>query len=445
MELLPFSGQIFEITTSNAEPLIIASFDRTQDVIAISAGQKNYRLESVDGNLNISTQDGKLVAVVTGGADIQRLTPYPYIDDMGKIYLADSTSPALATAIESSFFDPYYSIQNSDIDALITAGEYTSYFDHFIKVGQFQNREDNFFGGTSANDLVTGFGNESIVTGVPIAYASYTEGVDIVPGTLGRGEQDTLIGGSGSTIFQLGNGSKLNSAAKTFYVGEGEQDYALIKNFNSAIEGDRLLLPGVPQDYNFEVVDGNTRVLKNGDLVAIVEGISKIIPTNREVDFTSFHGTDDPYYSKELKPFFLESEYFSANPDAKTAVDAGTYASGLDHFLNVGLEKESIGVYNGTAGNDLYFPVGNTISFGVAVTEIDTKTLKFKTATTGTGEADTVYGSALADIFVLGNPNTKEAFYVGNGDQDFLSINGFIVQMEQQAVKFVDIVHGDRK
>jgi Domain of unknown function (DUF4114) len=430
MELLPFSGQIFEITPSNVEPLIIASFDRTQDVIAIEAGQRNYRIEAVDGGLNIS-DDSKLLAVITGEADIQRLTPYTYLDDTGRLYFVDSTNPALATAIESSFFAPYYPIQNSDIDALIAAGEYTSYFDHFIKAGQFENREDNFFGGTASNDLVTGFGDESIVTGVSIVYASYLEGVDILPGTTGVGEQDTLIGGSGATIFQLGNGTKLNSAAKTFYVGQGEQDYALIKNFNSAVEGDRLLLPGLPKDYTFELVDGSTRVLKSGDLVAVVEGISKIIPTNREIDLTSFHGTDDPYYGRDLKPFFLESAYFSANPDAKVAVDASTYASGLDHFLNVGLEKGTIGVYSGTTGNDSYLPVGKTVSFGVPVTEIDSKALTFKTGSTGVGEADVVYGSAAEDIFVLGNPGTKQAFYVGQGDTDFLSINGFNIQLDQ--------------
>lgn len=433
MEPLSPFGQIFEIVLGNAEPLVIDNFDRAKDAITISTGQGSYNFNAVDGNLNISTLDDKLVAVIIGGSGIQRLTPYISVGAAltDKLYLVDSTNPGLALAIESSFFAPYYPIQNPDVDDLITSGEYASYFDHFIKVGQFQNREDNFFGGTAGNNLVTGFGKESIITGVPIIYASYLGGVDVIPGSLGIGEQDTLIGGSGSSIFQLGNGAKLNSTAKAFYVGQGEQDYALIKNFNSAVEGDRLLLPGIASDYTFELKDGNTRILKDGDLIAVVEGVTKIIPTNRDVDLTSFQGANDPYYSGQLKPFFLESEYFSVNPDAKAAVDAGAYASGLDHFLNVGLDARSIGIYSGSTGNDTYLPVGKTISFGVPVTEIDRKTIIFKTGSIGVGEADIIYGSAAEDIFVLGNPNTKQAFYVGQEDADFLAINGFNLQLDQ--------------
>ncbi|MGL5082269.1 MAG: hypothetical protein ACRC8A_12360 [Microcoleaceae cyanobacterium] len=42
-ETLPLSGQIFEISADVTEPLMIENFDRTQDVITISDGQKNYK------------------------------------------------------------------------------------------------------------------------------------------------------------------------------------------------------------------------------------------------------------------------------------------------------------------------------------------------------------------------------------------------------------------
>lgn len=86
-----------------------------------------------------------------------------------------------------------------------------------------------------------------------------------------------MVATKGSTNeFLLG--SFINSAnpkAETFYVGEGNGDYAQIQNFTKS--KDAILLAGQPSQYKFESTGGTFRIsTANGDLVAIIEGVDKL-------------------------------------------------------------------------------------------------------------------------------------------------------------------------
>jgi Ca2+-binding RTX toxin-like protein len=111
----------------------------------------------------------------------------------------------------------------------------------------------------SGNDrLVGGAGNDVLEGGL---------GSDILDGSdaiaLGKGEQDILVGGDGADRFILG------TAVKSYYLGGGANDYALIKDFNAAV--DVLQLNGSAGSYQ-QQQQGTRLLLSQGqDLVAILE------------------------------------------------------------------------------------------------------------------------------------------------------------------------------
>ena len=85
------------------------------------------------------------------------------------------------------------------------------------------------------------------------------DGSDVANG--GVEEWDILTGGSGQDIFILGD------AKGSYYLGEGNQDLAIIKDFK--IGEDKIRLAGSIGDYEFE----NNEISKNGDLVASFVGV----------------------------------------------------------------------------------------------------------------------------------------------------------------------------
>jgi Ca2+-binding RTX toxin-like protein len=449
---LPF-GRVFQIELDNL--LTITDFDNTQDAIALEGSFSDYRFEGLspyrsieegeiaaeqdstaEKQVKIFTKDGVLVATIAG---VEFLTTFPLVAE-NKTYLVAGNNSLLPDAIEPTFYEPFYPLQNPDVVPLVESGEYSSYFDHLIEVGQFEEREDTFFVGTEGNDTVVGWGYESIVLGVPISEAQYVEGQDVVPVTTGVGERDILIGTPGIEIFLLGNSNLLNPEIKTWYVGEGDTDYALIKDFDPIGDsrtgsGDRVRIAGDWRDYTQEVVDGNTRISKDGDLVAIVENIPELIPYFAYKGQTDLRSIEDLLVVDPNDPFspsntFLESVYLENNPDAAAAVEAGEYASGFDHFLKVGLFQERQAVYQnqGTA-------LGNSLLFGVPVTDIELDSLDFTTSSTGTGEVHFLQGSPFANTFVLGDNavsgDSPQMFYIGNGDEDYAEIYPFDVEQDR--------------
>jgi hypothetical protein len=422
---LPFAGQVFVISADVSSPLMIDNFDTSKDILQIAGTLAEYTTTTVDGNLQISTLDGKLLATVAG---VSELKPYTGNNPEGESYLLSLENEFFEENIEPYFYEPIYPVQNPDVDALIAEGKYTSYYDHLLKAGQFEEREDTFLVGTSGDDTLYGLGSESVLVGVPISDAAY-DPLAIQPIDTGVGQQDTLVGSSDRNIFLLGSGKRLDETPQLFYVGEGDNDYARIQNFDPLL--DYIVLTGRPEDLKFETVDGDSYIsTKEGDLVAIVEDIPKLLPDY--IDPTE--GTtniyayvpNDPYYAEVTQAFFIEDAYLEANPDVSAAVTAGQYQSGFDHFINVGIYENREVVYQGTEGDDYISPSGNSFVFGVPVTKFDLETETFEVSSTGAGQVDELDSSSGANRFVLGAQGSP--FYVGSGDADYAKIPAFDTQ-----------------
>ena len=64
-----------------------------------------------------------------------------------------------------------------------------------------------------------------------------------------------------------------------FYLGNGDNDYALIRNFDPTSE-DAIYLAGNPRRLRYDLanIDGSVHISKNDDLIGIVEDIPQLIP-----------------------------------------------------------------------------------------------------------------------------------------------------------------------
>ena len=123
---------------------------------------------------------------------------------------------------------------------------------------------------------------------------------------------------------------------------------------------------------------------------------------------------------------FSEQLYSVAYPDVATAVDAGAVSSGLQHYLQYGQQENRTAFLLGTSGNDTITGFGNGSNFitGVSVDALLAPNV-------GIGEVDILMGAQGTDIFSLGFPNTPPLipttlqFYVGGGNTDYATIEGF--------------------
>jgi hypothetical protein len=198
-----------------------------------------------------------------------------------------SPSPTLAAQKpEANFDEGMYFFANPDVKKLIEQGKYKSGLDHYTQVGQTTKKPDgedyeSFFTGTDGSDTVQAFGKGKHAHLSWVAFEIVDKPKDpfpLRPKSFGKGEKDVLIGTvEGGNEFVLGSFiTSVNSKAEPFYVGKGEDDYAQVQNFTPT--NDVLLLTGIPNQYKFEAADSNLRIsTTQGDLVAVIEGIDKLV------------------------------------------------------------------------------------------------------------------------------------------------------------------------
>jgi Ca2+-binding RTX toxin-like protein len=116
--------------------------------------------------------------------------------------------------------------------------------------------DDNYEGGSGSDTIIGGNGT-NVLTGADDA-------------TLGAGEIDNLVGGGyGSTnIFPVGN------STQSYYVGNGDGDYANISKFDAG--SDLIVLAGQASDYSISYSNGTALIYKlvagnAPDLIAKIE------------------------------------------------------------------------------------------------------------------------------------------------------------------------------
>lgn len=179
-----------------------------------------------------------------------------------------------------AFNEQGYLLLYPDVAAAVADGAFSSGLQHYIQFGQFEANRTCLFTGTTANDTITGFGARADITGIDIQYTTPADPgkVDYYGINFGTGEVDTLIGGSGRDLFYLGDETIFASTGsffRSFYVGNGSADYAIIRNFS---RGDVIQLGGSSlSSYNLQPVNGNLNISTSaGDLIGIVEGVTSL-------------------------------------------------------------------------------------------------------------------------------------------------------------------------
>jgi len=196
-----------------------------------------------------------------------------------------------ATIVDTpvGFNENYYNVLYPDVSRAVASKQVASAESQFIRNGRFEGRV-GFFSGSSGNDIVTGVGPAgNAILGISVDInATVTGRPDPIPRSLGVGEVDILIGGSGPDRFGLGFGKSSSIAApQKFYLGQGNNDYAYIINFEAG--KDVIQMAGSPSDYfttsgsfafTGNSASGVSIFSSNGDFVAAVEGVSSLQTTN---------------------------------------------------------------------------------------------------------------------------------------------------------------------
>ncbi len=169
------------------------------------------------------------------------------------------------------FNEEIYRQSYPSVDAAINIGELNSGLEHYIQFGQFEIERIGFFTGTDGNDIITAFGNNTRIVGVnTLGYDVVND--EIIPNSFGVGEIDVLVGSSGVEIIDQ---FILGQEGLPFYVGFGNFDFALIKNFD--FTSDQIQLPGNLNDYTIEIANNSVSISTlSGDLIAIVENVSSL-------------------------------------------------------------------------------------------------------------------------------------------------------------------------
>jgi hypothetical protein len=197
-----------------------------------------------------------------------------------------ATKAVSTTAAKSGFSEALYLFVNPDVKALIQQGKYKSGLEHYTQIGQTKPKAngeayESFFTGTAGSDTVQSFGKGKAahLSGVNIEIVDQKgAAMPLRPQSLGKGEVDVLVGTKeGGNEFLLGSFiTPVNPKAEPFYVGGGDADYARVQNFDQGKDG--VMLAGNPSDYTVQPKAGNVQIAtKSGDLVAIVEGVDKLV------------------------------------------------------------------------------------------------------------------------------------------------------------------------
>ena len=177
-------------------------------------------------------------------------------------------TPAPDTLVGNDDDNNIYGLGESDVlrggggnDCLFGAGGFDTMLGEIGNDVLDGGQQDDLLNGGSGKDTLLGAeGNDNLVGGT---------GNDVLNGSRdginGANEVDTLTGGGDRDIFVLGN------ADSVFYSAGGNADYALIQDFNAAL--DQLQLRGSAADYETLKNGSNTELLYigggNKELIAV--------------------------------------------------------------------------------------------------------------------------------------------------------------------------------
>jgi hypothetical protein len=257
----------------------IQNFTIGKDYVSLSGDPADYQYQyDQNGDLKIYRKTG------TGKGDLVGIVEDGPFDVQPRRFLADGTFRLSARVLDRGFNENIY-LRLNDLEGSVDASDALAHYvqnatsdDDLIGIftGAKKGSPVSFSTGTAdGNDTLIAYGaqnNQTILSGVSM---SVSGGNIVVDSSFGTNEVDTLIGADNTKDnFILGVGTDFNTTARSFYVGGGNADYAIIENYQKR---DRVILAGSKDDYSFTPI-GNTFEISTtgGDLVGIVEGVTGI-------------------------------------------------------------------------------------------------------------------------------------------------------------------------
>ncbi|MGD1804758.1 hypothetical protein ACP6PL_04855 [Dapis sp. BLCC M126] len=338
------------------------------------------------------------------------------------------------------FFESEYLLENPNVAAAVNNGFIPSGLDHYLQFGQFEQRAAAFTGSTSNDflpELPVGVpGGEIDLIGVPVTldpqgdrfYQTGTTGD-------GGGGFDTLVGGNATDIFILGesgqdfyNGIDSNVRISNFdpnvdIIQLGKENNSFITNYTIGF---------VPGQTDASIIARST----TGTTLAVVENVVDPVTNELLLDSSNFRfGSQEPPNGEPLplEVSFVEGEYLANNPGIAEAVNNGFISSGLEHYLNFGINESRAAFFSGTSGSDIVSPVGTENNFveitGVAVDFFFERDFR----SDGIGEFDRLIGTPGVNEFILGTTTVivpvliprAVPFYFGEGEATIVDFNQF--------------------
>lgn len=147
--------------------------------------------------------------------------------------------------------------------------------------------------GAAGNDVITGLGGNNVLAGDQGDDILAGGGISVENNKTIRVNGDTsgvdeLFGGDGSDTFVLGGKAQQGSSTVVFYDEKGNNDYALIADFNS--REDKILLGGTKDDYRLSSTSSGLPeglgVYKGDELIAIVQGDTNLNISAKYFEFS---------------------------------------------------------------------------------------------------------------------------------------------------------------
>ncbi|RQH08849.1 hypothetical protein [Okeania hirsuta] len=296
-------------------------------------------------------------------------------------------------------------------------------------------------------------GTEIDLIGVPVTLNAEGDRIyqTVVAGD-GGGGFDTLVGGNATDIFVLGE------SGQDFY--NGIDSNVRISNFDPSVDIIQLGKENnsFTRNYSIGFAPGETDATiiarsTTGIGLAVVENVVDPFTGELLLDDSNFRfGSQNPPNDEPLplEISFVEGEYLANNPGVAEAVNNGFIGSGLEHYLNFGINENRAALFGGTSSSDLVRPVGEENNFlevtGVAVDYFFERDY----LSDGLGEFDRLIGTPGVNEFILGTTTVitpviipvAVPFYLGEGEAtivDFNQFEGDSIELFKQSIDNIQL------
>jgi RHS repeat-associated protein len=276
----------------------------------------------------------------------------------------DNSNPQISYALgiitsQTNGAGTLYAYKNNTYDQVNFSG-----IENFNITGTKYN--DNLIGGTGNDTLIGGAGSDTLTGGTGNDVLNGTSTTSVNPGS---GEKDSLTGGAGADLIILGDSTRI------YYDQNGNNDYALITDFNPL--EDKVQLNGSAGNYLLTVDGNNTNLHLNNfgnspnELVGIFQNVTGLSLTAGAFTYggtvilnpanSIITSISNSTASEGLTEIFTVNLSTSPNP-AQVQLTWGdiTAKSGINYSQNLEVSLDGGQTFSTVTGNSVTVPGGTT-------------------------------------------------------------------------------------